>query len=180
MIQLPSIMWEFDSTFVIENCLSSANVHDVEFRKPPMASILRCEALRNYSGPAKECAGTIMLASLAICTCVASASFVFRLEPIRSEPPWKRNRLWVVSLIISFVLIAIYLSSVLEKGSMAALPAYFHVLFSVTPFVCLLLSEVAKNIEQKHEKRAAMMRRLQFETRCVLYCPTYLMTFVLL
>ena len=164
LIALGELMWEFDSPFVAEYCLTHSNA-EVGLSKPPIAAILRCEALRNYSGPAKVSAGTIMLASLAICTCVSSASFVFRTEPIRSEPPWKRNRLWVGSLIVSFILIAFYLGIILEKGSMTALPVYFYILFLVTPFLCLFLSEAVKTMNQKDEKRAVMMRRLQFETR---------------
>jgi 4-hydroxybenzoate polyprenyltransferase len=131
-----------------------------------LSSIIRCEALRNYSGEATESASVIMLASLTLCTCIASASFVFRTEPIHSEPPWKRNHLWLGSLVSSLVLLTIYMSSVLATGSIAALPWYFFVLFLLTPFICLLINEkILKNSDRIIDRRNEMMRRLQFETK---------------
>ncbi|KAL7537913.1 hypothetical protein ACHAXR_009079 [Thalassiosira sp. AJA248-18] len=157
LIALGDLLWHFDSPFVEEHCLQSP--------------IIRCQALRDYSGPARESAGTISLAALALCTCVSSASYVFRTEAIRSEPPWKRNHLWLGTLSLSFLLIAVYMALVLEKGSMAALSWYFYILFLVAPFVCLYFCEVIKKIDQRHEKRAVMMRRLQFETRLGMWSP---------
>lgn len=165
LIVLGELMWAFDAPFVEEYCLATDNMAQIVSAKPSWTSIIRCEALRDYSGPAKVSAGAITLASLAICTCVVSASFVFRTEPLFREPPWKRNHLWVGSMLLSFVLIAVYLAATLERGSMTSLPWYFHLLFVLTPFICLWLSEVVKKADQKHEKRVAMMRRLQFETR---------------
>lgn len=156
LIALVELMWEFDTPFLEEYCLNSINAR---------ASILRCEALRDYSGPATESAGIIMLAALALCSCVSSVSYVFRTESIRLEPPWQRNGLWLVTLMLSFVLITIYMGLVLERGSMAALPWYFYILFLLSPFLCLGVCEVVKKKDQRLEKRAAMMRRLQFETR---------------
>ncbi len=156
LIVLGELMQEFDAPFLEEYCLNSLYAH---------TSILRCGALRDYSGPATESAGIVMLAALALCTCVTSASYMFRTESIRSEPPWKRNSLWLVTLILSFVLIAIYMGVVLERGSMAALPWYFYFLFLLSPFPCLGVCELVKKKDQRLEKRAAMMRRLQFETR---------------
>jgi len=168
LIVLGELMWEFDSPFVKDFCLDGDKS---EYRKPPIASIIRCEALRDYSGPAVQSAGTISLAALAICTCVASASYVFRTESIRSEPPWKRNHLWLGTLALSFVLIAIYMALVLEEGSMTTLSWYFYLLFLVAPFGCLYFCEAVKKMDQRHEKRAVMMRRLQFETRLGMWSP---------
>lgn len=151
LIALGDLLQHPDASFVEDNCLNS--------------SVIRCKALRDYSGPATESAGTISLASLAICTCVASASYVFRTESILSEPPWRRNHLWAGTLLFSFLLIAVYMAITLEAGSMAALSWYFYLLFLSTPILCLYFCEVIKKIDQKHEKRAVMMRRLQFETR---------------
>lgn len=166
LVALGELMWKFDSQFVENFCLQD---EAVVTQKPPISSIIRCEALRYYSGPATESAALIMLASLALCTCITSASFVFRTASIYSEPPWKRNHVWMGTLVLSFIFIAIYLGSVLAEGSMTALSWYFYVLFLGTPFICLCFSEMVKKMDQKHEKRAAMMRRLQFETR---YVPT--------
>lgn len=168
LIVLGELMWEFDSPFVKDFCLDGDKA---EYRKPPISSIIRCEALRDYSGPAVQSAGTISLAALAICTCVASASYVLRTESIRSEPPWKRNHLWLGTLTLSFILIAVYMALVLEEGSMTALSWYFYLLFFVTPFGCLYFCEAVKKIDQRHEKRAVMMRRLQFETRLGMWSP---------
>lgn len=164
LIALCQLMLEFERAFLEEHCLDFSDIESNEYN-PPMVKIIRCEALRNYSCPAKISAGLISLASLAICTCFSSASFVFRTESIRSEPPWKRNHLWVLALFLSFISIAVYLGISVEKGSMVALPSNFYALFLASPCLCLFLSELVKKIDHKHEKRAVMMRRLQFETR---------------
>jgi hypothetical protein len=70
-------------------------------------------------------------------------------------------------LVLSFIFIAIFLGSVLAEGSMTALSWYFYLLFLGTPFICLCFCEMVKKMDHKQEKRAAMMRRLQFETRYV-------------
>ena len=159
-------MWEFDSQFVLDHCLDSLDPDEVKLRVAT-TSIIRCEALRDYSGPAIAAAGSVTLAALAICTCMTSASYVFRTESIHSEPPWKQNHLWLGTLALSFVLVSLYLFLVLEEGSMAALSWFFYVLFLLAPLTCLYLCETIKKRDQKLDKRAAMMRRLQFETRYV-------------
>jgi len=162
LIVLGELMWAFDPQFVENNCLAD----DAEIpQKPPISTIIRCDAMQDYSGPATESAGTITLASLAICTCLASASFAFSTESIRSEPPWRRNQVWVGTLVSSFILIIVYLSVALAKGSMTSLSWYFYLYFVITPFISLWFSEQVKKMDTKREKRAVMMRRLQFETR---------------
>lgn len=170
LIVLGQLMWELEPSFVLDFCLHSIDGGEIiEPIKPPTASILRCNALRDYSGPVTESAGTILLASFALCICVSSASYVFRTESIRAEPPWKRNHLWLGSLAVSFILVAGYLSLFLENGSMQALGWSFYLLFVISPFICLYCCEVAKKMDQTNERRAAMMRRLQFETRYVCF-----------
>ncbi len=164
LVALGQLMWKFESEFVEKYCLGNLGIESMG-DNPPMGNIIRCEAMRYHSGPAKSSAAMISLASLAICTCFSSASFVFRTESIRSEPPWRRNRLWVVALFLSLISIAVYLVISLEKGSMTSLPVHFYVLYLASPFLCLFLCELVKKIDHKHEKRAVMMRRLQFETR---------------
>lgn len=171
LIALGELMWHFDPAFVEEFCLRTSDASWESTHNAPVASIIRCEALRDYSGVAKDSAGTITLAALAICTCLASASYLFHTESIRSEPPWERCRLWLGTLLLAFVLIAIYLASVLEGGSMTALPWYFYVLLVLSPFICLYFCELVKKMDQRHEKRASMMRRLQFETRLGMWSP---------
>jgi len=168
LIVLGELMWAFDPQFVENNCLAD----DAEIpQKPPISTIIRCDAMRDYSGPATESAGTITLASFAICTCLASASFVFSTESIRSEPPWRRNQVWVGTLVSSFILIIVYLSVALPKGSMTSLSWYFYLYFVITPFISLWFSEQVKKMDTKREKRAVMMRRLQFETRLGMWSP---------
>jgi len=171
LIALGDLMLEFDSPFVKDFCLPYLGGDEVEYRKPPITFVIRCEAMRDYSGPATESAGTISMAALAICTCVASASYVFRMESILSEPPWKRNHLWLGTLALAFLLVTVYMSLVLEPGSMVALSWYFYLLFLMAPFACLYFCEAVKTMDQRHEKRAIMMRRLQFETRLGMWSP---------
>ena len=162
LIALGELMWKFDEQFVVEKCHLS--IEDATRR--PLSPVIRCEALRNYRGEATESASVIMLASLTLCTCIASASFVFRTELMRSENPWKRNHMWVGSLILSLILLTIYMSSVLAKASIAALPGYFFVLFLLTPFICLFINEkILKKSDRLIDRRNEMMRRLQFETK---------------
>jgi len=108
---------------------------------------------------------------LALCNTVLSASFVFRTESIRNEPPWKQNHQWVGSVVISVVLISVYLLGTLEREAMLVLPWYFYVMFVLCPFICLGISEMVKQSDAKQERRAAMMRRLQFETRLGMWSP---------
>ena len=61
----------------------------------------------------------------------------------------------------------------LEDGSIAALSWFFYALFLSSPLVCLYLCETIKESDQKIDKRAAMMRRLQFETRYVVSVPPF-------
>jgi hypothetical protein len=157
---LGELLWAFDSAFVEENCAVDYRT----YKKPPLSSIVRCQELKHYSGPATTAAGTLALASLALCTCVVSASFVFRTEPI-SQYPWRHNKHWFGSLLLSIILITAYLVLALESDTVTVLPWYFFVVIIIAPFICLWLSEMVKKADQKQEKRAAMMRRLQFETR---------------
>ncbi len=143
LICLGELMWEFDYQFVLDHCLDLLDPDEVEVRVAT-TSVIRCEALRNYSGPATDAAGSVTLAALAICTCMTSASYVFRTESIFSEPPWKRNHLWLGTLTLSFVLVSLYLVLVLEEGSMAALSWFFYLLFLLAPVTCLYLCETIK------------------------------------
>lgn len=171
LIVLGELMWEFDSQFVLDNCLDLVATADKVKLRQATTSVIRCSALRDYSGPATDAAGTIMLASLVICTCISSASYIFRNELISSEPPWKRNHLWFGTVLLSLALVGLYMALVLETGSMAALTWLVYLLFLLFPFLCLYCCETMKKRDQKIEKRAAKMRRLQFETRLGMWSP---------
>ena len=170
LIALGGLMWEFDPEFVVENCLSSTSF-DAVTRKP-LSPVIRCEELRNYRGPATESASVIMLASLTLCTCISSASLMFRTEQMTSEPPWKRNHLWIGAVISSLILLTIYMSSVMAEGSFTSLPWYFFLLFLLTPFMCLFINEkMLKKSDRLIDRRNEMMRRLQFETKLGMWSP---------
>jgi magnesium-transporting ATPase (P-type) len=161
LVALGELMFKFDPTFVEEHCAINAHAND----RAPLASIIRCQDLEHYYGPPVIASGTLALASLALSSTILSASFVFRTEPIRSEAPWTNNRQWVGSVVFSIILVAVYLVGTLERDTMLALPWYFYMMFALAPFICLAFSEMVKKADQKQEKRAMMMRRLQFETR---------------
>ena len=161
LVAFGELMWAFDSSFIEDHC----HAGELNSERPPFAAIIRCQDLKHYYGPSTIAAGTIAFTSLALCTIVLSASFLLRTESILSEAPWSKNRHWVGSIFLSIALIAAYLAATLERGTMSALSWYFYVLFVLAPFICLFMSEIMKKADQKQEKRAAMMRRLQFETR---------------
>lgn len=175
LIVLGELMWEFDPQFVLGNCLFvttdvTADAVNVKFRQAT-TSVIRCSALQNYLGPATDSAGVIMLASLVICTIISSASYIFRNELITSEPPWKRNHIWFGTVLLSLTLVIMYMILVLETGTMSCLSWLTYVLFILFPLICLYCCEIMKKREQKIERRAAKMRRLQFETRLGMWSP---------
>ena len=165
LIALGELMWEFDPQFVEEKCFNASdNIEKVAQR--PLSPVIRCEALRDYRGDATESASVIMISSLILCTCLVSASFVFRTELMSSESPWRKNRMWFKSLLLSLVVLAIYMSFTLAEGSMTALSWYFFVIFFLTPFMCLFINEkILKVSDRAIDRRNEMMRRLQFETK---------------
>ena len=133
--------------------------------------VARCDAVRQYSGPAKTWAGSLMLAELALCITTFSASFLSRTELIGKKNPWKANRVWVYCSVVSLVLFVIYLAATLGKGVPGALPWYFYIIALLLPLLCLLACEVVKRDDQKQEYRAEKLRRLQFETRLGMWSP---------
>ena len=161
LVALGELMWSFDSSFIIDHCYPG----ELTMERPPLGAIIHCQDLKHYYGPPTIAAGTIAFTSLALCTIFLSASFLLRTESIFSDVPWLKNRQWVGSILFSIILIVAYLAATLERGTMSALSWYFYVLFALAPFICLFMSEIVKKADQKQEKRAAMMRRLQFETR---------------
>jgi len=134
-------------------------------------NVARCDAVRQYSGPAKTWAGSIMLAELALCMITSSASFLSRTELMRKKNPWKANRIWAYSFVVSLALIVPYLAATLSRGVLGALPWYFYVVALLLPLLCLLACELVKRDDQKQEYRAEKLRRLQFETRLGMWSP---------
>jgi hypothetical protein len=160
LIVLGELMIKHEPGFVHTRCSETIGPGD-------WAQIIRCDALKEYSGSARISAGNIVFAELVWCTVVASATFVHGTLPMKEYPPWKGNRVWVYSLFLGLVLVSIILAVDVERGSWSALPWYFYVLALVMPPVCVAWNEYLKRIDHKQERRAEKLRRLQFETRYV-------------
>lgn len=159
LIAFGELAIEFDQIFVSEMC----NVRD----PGNWVALVRCEPLRDYSGTARASAGTLAIAELVLCLAVSSAGFVSRAIPL---VPWSRNYTWGASVLVTVAMVATYLKLTLESGSILALPWYYFLLAATMPFLCLGWNEFVKRFEEKHHGRAEKLRRLQFETRCVLLC----------
>lgn len=134
-------------------------------------NVARCDAVRQYSGPVKDWAGSLMLAELALCVLVLSASFLSRTEFIKDKNPWRSNPLWGWGLFASLLLIVFYLVATLDNGVWGALPWYFYIVAIIMPPLGLLASEFVKKSDQRQEYRAEKLRRLQFETRLGMWSP---------
>ena len=117
-----------------------------------------------------------MLGQMALCVIFASAGFVYRTKSLGEEPPWARNAIWLYISLASLVLVVLCMILAMDGGSAAArvagtLPWYYYVLSILFPFMWLGVGEIVKNIDREHEKRACMLRRLQFETRLGMWSP---------
>lgn len=135
------------------------------------ALVIRCDALKGYSGVSQDMASSIALAEFIICTIVASAAFTHRTKPIFEEPPWKKNHLWTFLSLLAIAVAVLYVYWTLEDDILAVLPWYCYVLFCVMPFLCLLFVEFLKRKERRILDRAEKLRRLQFETRLGMWSP---------
>lgn len=135
------------------------------------AHVLRCEALKMYSGVARTSAGSLMLAQLILCTLAASASFVHGTIPIQELPPWKGNHIWVYSVLLGILLVVAILLGNLEGGSLSALPWYYYIIAIAMLPACIVWNELCKRVDRKHDMRSEKLRRLQFETRLGMWSP---------
>ena len=161
LIAFGELMISLEGKVLQEKC--SMTVDDIDQNR--WTSVIRCEELKGYSGVARTSSGSLMLAELVLCIIISSASFVHATSSFVRVPVWSRNRSWIFFSILGIILVAVYLSAALEKGSFSALPWYFFFLAVAIPFLCLLGNEMIKRSERKHIDRAAKLRRLQFETR---------------
>lgn len=161
LIAMGCLMMELEQDFLVSN----------NCPKEKWFLIIRCKALKTYSGDVSVSAGCLMLAELALCVIVLSSTFVFRLTHLRTVFPWKMNFIWIVTTVISMGLVMIYLIITIDRGTLAALPWYFYLLSFCFPLICAILSEIVKAQDMWHEKRADMLRRLQFETRLGMWSP---------
>jgi magnesium-transporting ATPase (P-type) len=164
LIAYGALVIEFEPELVQSECSSDLGENDWAF-------ILRCAALKNYSGVARTSAGSLMLAEMILCTLVVSASFVHGTIPIQELPPWKGNRLWAYSVILGMLVVAAILVGNLESGTLSALPWYFYIIALVMLPSCLVWNEMCKRVDRKHDLRSEKLRRLQFETRLGMWSP---------
>ncbi len=133
--------------------------------------IVRCNGLKSYNGPVRISSGVLVLVELAVCVIFASAGFLSRLDYLMNDPPWRRNRTWLLAMCLMVILTFVYCYYALQLRVTAALPWYYYVLATVMPLICLAWVEFCKKSEIYMEKRAEKLRRLQFETRLGAWSP---------
>lgn len=163
LIAYGELMIEFEPELIQTECAVSIGPGD-------WAKIVRCEALKHYSGAARTSAGLFAFAELVLCTIVASATYVHGTTPILELPPWSGNSVWLYSAILGLLLVTAILLAA-EKGSFSALPWYFYLLAVLMPPICVAWNEFLKRTDRRHELRAGKLRRLQFETRLGMWSP---------
>lgn len=166
LIALGELILAFEPQLVVNEC----SIAPEDIGKSDWTDVIRCDGLKNYSGDARISAGALVLAVMVICVIVTSASCVHPTTPILQESPWT-NHLWICSVFVSIVCVAVYLVASLQEGTVSALPWYFFFLVAIMPILCLLGHELIKRSECRHAKRASMLRRLQFETRLGMWSP---------
>lgn len=133
--------------------------------------VIRCDALRDYSGPARISSGILVWAEFVFCIAIISSGFVHRFITVKAQPPWDHNTAWVFIVIAVLVVTTIYVSVAVEDGTASALPWFYYLLAVVMPFLCLIWNECLKLEDGKQERRAEKLRRLQFETRLGAWSP---------
>lgn len=161
LIVFGELMIQFESSVVAEMCGGARTWVD----------IVRCEGLKSYSGPARISSGVLVLVELAVCVSFASAGFLSRLEYLLNDPPWRRNRTWLLAMCLAVVLNFVYCYYALQLNVTDALPWYYYILAAIMPLICLAWVELCKKSEIYMEKRAERLRRLQFETRLGAWSP---------
>lgn len=157
LISFGSIMIELDAQTIIDHC------GFIEF---DWTDVVRCDALDSYTGQVTAYSGIMVTAFHTVCMIVISASFLQGSTPINTKPtPVTKNKIWVLAVIITLLYVVLFSCLSLESGAFRAMPWYFYLILLPSPLISLVLCEVVKRRESKHEQRAAKMRRLHFETR---------------
>ena len=130
-IAFGELLLQFESDVVDSRCPGAQNwVH-----------IVRCDDLKDYSGPAKIASGILVMMQMILCVTVSSAGFLSRLEPLLEVAPWKRNRAFVVCLVLSLSVTIIYSVIAVNLDVRHALPWYYYILVVIMPFLCLIWVE---------------------------------------
>ncbi len=163
LISFGSTLIEMDMEYIANQCgLMSYHWKDV----------VRCTAIDTYTGSATVASGVLVIAFHTLCMIVMSSSFLQGSIPIIATPtPLKKNKIWVLAVVLCILYLFLYTSLKLESGAAGAMPWYFYILGLVSPIFCLIICENIKRRERKHEQRAAKMRRLHFETRLGMWSP---------
>lgn len=161
---------------VLEPNYLEVNCPEINLTGASWSHVIRCPSLKFYSGTARTWSGSLMLGQMTLCLIVASAGFVFRTRSLREEPPWSRNAIWLLSCVVSLALTVFYMLLSIGGGAATAqvaraLPYYYYILSVLFPLVWLFVGEIIKKVDRRHEKRACMLRRLQFETRLGMWSP---------
>ena len=133
--------------------------------------VIRCSALKKYSGPARISSGIIIFAVFVFTTILLSATYIDRFEPLVECLPWKQNHTWIPTVLATgtaTLLITIYS---VHEATKSSLPWYFYVLVVIVPFLCAIWNEYCKKLEGRVSARAEKLRRLQFETRLGAWSP---------
>ena len=156
---IPQVMWliafgeliaNLEPEIATEHCNGSTH----------WTSLVRCEYLKGYSGPARTSASALIFSELVLCVVISSASFLHKTKTIWQEPPWRRNSSWCFSLICSILIVFCFLAVSVDADAPGALPWYFFVIGLVSPFLCIMVNETRKVQNRKHVKRAVVLRRL--------------------
>lgn len=161
VIAFGELILSFEADLVARQCGTADSWHKV----------IRCGALKDYSGPARISSGIIVFTVFVLTTIVLSATYIDRFEPLVQFFPWKRNHTWaplVLTLIAGTVVTAVYS---VDNRAGSSLPWYFYVLVIALPPSCMAWNEYLKKAEGRIEARAEKLRRLQFETRLGAWSP---------
>jgi hypothetical protein len=150
-------MFKMESAFLSDNCVGPSQ----------SITLVRCEALKLYSGPAKSLAEDMMLLELALCITVYSGSFLYRSSTLCNVYPLRINYVWTLTFVVC-VGVILYMG-VFMKPSISWSIFLSGVIF--LPTLSLVICELIKRKEYYYLKRQDNFRRLQFETKLGMWSP---------
>lgn len=155
-IVLGELILHYENGYVLETC--GSNIKNWLF-------LMRCQGVLEYNGLAKQNAVTITFGLFLLCLTVSSSAFVHRTNSIRMEPPWQRNKAWLVTALTIFCFSILAVVRKVGLSMFSLLPWYAEILIVLFPPLCLWWAEILKYKEKAVLDRAEKLRRLQFETR---------------
>jgi hypothetical protein len=164
LISFGELVLYFEPELVVASC--GATIGSTKW-----VDVIRCDALKDYSGPARSSSGILVFSVFALSSILTSTTFVDRFEPMMDQVPWELNPTWALAVLVAVVILAVYAAIATDDGVGSALPWYFYVLSFVIMLLCIIWNEAWKRVECRHERRAEKVRRLQFETRLGAWSP---------